>query len=293
MKKFVLIAILILSALPALCDGTATLIQWPEWTVSSTENLDMGHKHTSFPLIYLLDGNPATTWVFSGLGRSWDDSASGYAITLTRGEHRKPITVDCIWVMNGYNKSSELFLRNNRVTQLKLYINDKFIKTAALSDNMGWHKISIPKQPIKEIKLLFTRFQKGRDNDICISEIALYNGDVKVNFEMPQAVIYTPGSDCGDGQLWCVVNRTGKRLATHDSESQLQWSPNGKYVAGLSQNNQNKWHLWVVDSIKGRVIYDKASPIQEPFDLVWKDNQSFRLQPGPDEPGGKLVKIKE
>lgn len=291
--KFILFAILILSALPALCDGTDTLIQWPGWTVSSTECIDYGHKHTSFPLTNLFDDNQDTAWVFSGLGVGWDGKAGEFALTLERSECRGPVFADSIWIMNGYNKSQKLFLRNNRIIQLKLHINERFIKTVTLNDSMGWHKISIPRQSIKEIVLHFTKFQKGRDNDICISELALYNGSEKINFKMPRTVIYTPGSECGCGQAWYAVNWDGKRIASNDTEGLPRWSPNGKHVAGFSQNSQNIWRLWVIDGINGRVIYDKASPVQEPFDLVWKNNQSFRLQSELEELGGKLIKIDE
>lgn len=254
MKKLTLIAFLILMALPALCDGTDTLIAWPGWVVSSTEDLYMGHIHTSFPLTYMFDGDAASTWVFSGKGKRIDGSASGYAVTLARGDGAKPITLDSIWIMNGYNKSRELFLRNNRITQLKLYINSKFEKTVTLDDSMGWHKISIPRQPINEIKLVFTGFAKGPDNDVCVSEIALYDQGKMINMKMPKAVEYTEGNgDCGDGQVFYVIDRQGKQIKDFDRQSPCVWSPSGRYIAAAPYLK-----FWVIDSSTAKVIMQQT-----------------------------------
>ena len=250
MNKPILIVLLILAALPALCNGTDTYIAWPGWQVSSTENLDAGHKHTSFPLTHMLDGNPATTWVFSGTGKRLDGSPSGYAITLARERDTKPVAMDGIWIMNGYNKSRKLFLRNNRIVQLKLYVNDVFLKTVTLSDSMGWHKISIPRKPIRSIKLEFTKFKRGRDDDICISEIALYDCGKKVDLKMPKAVEFTEGNgDCGCGQEFHVIDRAGKRLAGYDGQSPCIWSPSGRYVAAAPYGE-----FWVADASIGKII---------------------------------------
>lgn len=274
MKKLTLIAFLILAALPAYCDGTGTLISWPGWIVSSTENIYMGYKHTSFPLTYLFDGDANTAWVFSGKGKKIDGSASGYAITITREWEKKPVTMDSIWIMNGYNKSTELFLRNNRITQLKLYINSKFVKTVTLTDSMGWHKISIPRQPVKEIELHFTAFAKGRDNDICVSGLALYDRGKRIDLKMPRAVEYTDGDgDCGCGQSWYMIDRTGKKLINYDAESPSVLSPSGRYAANV-QNSK----LLVLDTSTGKIVMRQTitrdKETRSEIDR-WKDEHSI------------------
>ena len=68
MRKLTLTVILLFIAIPAFCSTTGTFIQWPGWCVESTESLYIGRKHTSFPLTYSIDNNPATAWVYSGWG---------------------------------------------------------------------------------------------------------------------------------------------------------------------------------------------------------------------------------
>ncbi|MCE5323396.1 hypothetical protein LLG46_08810 [bacterium] len=258
-KKLILIVFLMLIAFPASCDGTNTLIAWPGWIVSSTEDLYMGHKHTSFPLTNMFDGDVSTAWVFSGNGKRIDGSPSGYEIKLTRDEDVKPVTVDSIWIMNGYNKSQELFLRNNRITKLNVFINGKYIKTVKLADSMGWHKISIPGKPVTEVRLVFNGFAIGRDNDICISEIALYNQDKKINMNMPKLVEFTEGDgDCGCGQMFYVIDHKGKRLKSYDMESPCVWSPSGRYIACVELCKNRK--LWVMDTSTEKVIVRQTIP---------------------------------
>lgn len=290
MKSLWMIVVLVAIALPACCDGTATLIRWPGWECSSTEDLSLGHKHTSFPLTHLFDNNQATAWVFSGTGKHAEYGSTGFGLHLSREDGRKPCTLDSIWVMNGYNKSRKLFFGNNRITELKLYVDWKFVKTVALTDSMGWHKISIARQPIKDIALRFTKFQKGRDNDVCVSEIALYDRGKRIDLKMPQAVEFTRGdTDCGCGQEFGVINRSGRQLARNTSEGRPSWSPKGTRIAGFYSVGKAS-HLWVVDAHKARVIYDRRCPVQYPFDPAWVGEDTIRVK---DTVGstGKLVRV--
>lgn len=284
MKKLIIAAILFVTALPAMCDGTGTLIEWPGWSVTSNEDIYIGHKHTSFPLTYLLDDNPATSWVFSGTGKHDTSEEAGFALTIARDPDMDPVEADGLWIMNGYNKSPELFKRNNRIIQLKLYVNETYLKTVALADAMGWHKISIPKQPLWNVKLKFTKFAKGKDNDVCVSELALYDGGKKIDLKMPKAVIYTPGSDCGDGQEFYLIDRTGKRLAEDSSEYRCrEWSKSGRYIAGVEGSK-----LWVADAMAGKVIMRKPlGSGSEPYvtQLRWQGEHFVvaTIQMGSDE----------
>ncbi len=255
MKKLLTVLFMIAVAIPGRCDGTATLISWPGWTCSSTEDLSLGRKHTSFPLTYLFDGNPATPWVFSGTGKHESSDRKGYAVRLTIDEDRiKPVMVDSIWIMNGYNKSKALFLRNNRITELKLYADGRLLKTVSLSDCMGWHKISIARQYVSDLVLRFTKFAKGRDNDVCVSEIALYDRGKKIDLRMPQVVEFTEGDvDCGDAQEFHVIDRSGKKLETYDIETASIWSPSGRYIAGVDYDGV----FWVVNTATAKFVMRK------------------------------------
>lgn len=292
MKKSLLIVGLVALALPALCDGAPTMILWSGWNCASTEDVFLGRKHTSFPLTYLFDGKPATTWVFSGTGKHGLSGREGYGLHLSFDEDRmKPVMVDSIWIMNGYNKSRELFLRNNRITEMKLYVNQRLLRKVSLTDKMGWHRISIPRQWVGEMYMQFTRLAKGRDNDVCVSELALYDRGKKIDLKMPQAVMYTEG-DVHYGQVWRVISRSGKRIAKDDSKWGPDWSPSGKRIAGCSYV-KGIWHLWVVDATAGRVIYDRPSPLQKNPCAGWPDESTVRLQTDsyPENPTTKTVKI--
>lgn len=290
MKLLVCSVLLVLVSLPALGEGTGTFIAWPEWRIYSTEDTYMGRRHTSFPLTYLVDGDPDTAWVFSGLTDRPDGQPARYAIALTRDWNKKGAAADSIRIMNGYNKSRELFERNNRITELKLEVNGKLLKTVRLSDEMGWHTISIPRQVVRSVRMEFTGFVKGRDDDVCVSEIELLDRGRKIDLKMPKAVVYTEGSECGCGQEFCVIDRDGKRLATDDSEGRPHWSPDGTRVAGLYCIGET-WRLWVVDMTKPAVVYDKRSPDQQAFEAVWADNHTVRLSPYPEATAGMRVRV--
>lgn len=285
MKKLLVVVCLILVALPAVGDGTATLIRWPGWECASTEDLSLGRKHTSFPLTYLFDGNPGTPWVFSGTGKHELSGRKGYALHLSREEGRKPVTVDSIWIMNGYNKSQGLFLRNNRIIELKLYVNEKLLETVSLTDCMGWHKISIPRRAVRDIYLRFTKFAKGKDNDVCVSELALYDQGKKIDMKMPKIVEFTEGDvDCGDGQEFYVIDRTGKRLERYDMDPPAVWSPSGRYIAEVGYTGE----LWIWDSTTCKLLVRKsmiATAAGYAWSVKWRGNRSVVVDIAKYKPG--------
>jgi hypothetical protein len=179
----------------ARADYAATNIEWKGWQIASSENLYAGRIHRSYPLTYLLDGGPRTAWVFSGKGKCKDGSwNSRYALEIRPD---KPVIMDRIRLMNGYNKSRELFFKNDRVIQIRLTINGEKVKTATLADTMGWHEVAFPRQAVNGLRIEFTGIRRGQIHDLCISELALYNGARKVEMHMPQAVMFTEGSECG------------------------------------------------------------------------------------------------
>jgi hypothetical protein len=275
MKKLIFGATLCLLALPVLGEGLPTTIHWSGWLVWSTESLYLGRKHSLFPMTYPFDGNPATTWVFSGTGKHAEYEDKGYALDIERDPDKKAVMMDSIWIMNGYNKSRELFLRNNRIVQLKLYVNEKFLKTVRLSDSMGWHRISIPRQRVRDIKLQFTKFARGRDNDVCMSEIALYDKGRKIDLKMPKAVEFSEG-DCPDAadNLFSLIDRSGTSLAEYDIMANPTWSPNGRYFAFADEE------LSVADTSIPKVILRKRLSKNKTVELggpKWRGNSSVSV----------------
>lgn len=165
------------------CEGEdeVTSAQVKNWYVSSSE-VPGAQDRTSrrwphFKLPHLLDGDSKTPWVFRGQGQknvfepTW---GSRFALSL---EATKPVVLDEIRLMNGYNKRPDLFYRNDRVVQVGIAINGKKVKTAFLSDKMGWHAVSIPRQKVETMVIEFVGVRKGKgpDNDVCLSELAFFN----------------------------------------------------------------------------------------------------------------------
>lgn len=157
-----------------------------KWTISSSEAPGAedatSRRFPHFKLPHLMDNNAATPWVFRGAGRKnvFDPTwGTRHALSF---EREFPVEIDEIRLMNGYNKRPDLFRRNDRVVQIGLAINGKKLKTAVLSDKMGWHSVSIPRRKVDAviIELIGVRKGEGRDNDICLSELAFYNRGKRV-----------------------------------------------------------------------------------------------------------------
>jgi len=167
-------------------DQDVTMAEVGAWTISSSEvpgeEDATSRRYPHFKLAHLMDNNAKTPWVFRGQGRAnaFDPSwGKRHAIALSR---ESGVMVDEIRIMNGYNKRADLFKRNDRVVEVGIAIDGKKLKTAVLSDKMGWHSISIPRQKVEYVVIEFIGVRKGsgRDNDICLSELAFYNRGKKI-----------------------------------------------------------------------------------------------------------------
>lgn len=157
-----------------------------QWTITSSEvpgeEDATSRRYPHFKLPHLMDNNAATPWVFRGRGTSQMFEPSWgkrHALSFYRD---KPVEIDEIRLMNGYNKRPDLFRRNDRVVQIGIGINGKKVKTAFLSDKMGWHSVGVPRQKANHviIEMLGVRKGDGKDNDICLSELAFYNRGKRV-----------------------------------------------------------------------------------------------------------------
>jgi len=299
MKKSWLALGMLLVTLPSLAraDGGFNGYQWPGWKLSTSEgfNLETGDSNVrdnrvAFPLTQLLDGDPNTTWV-------WDDAAwknrerRGVKPLKTRSlslHSDKQLIADELWLMNGYNKRADLFKRNDRVVQIRINFDSKHVKTANLSDKMGWHKITLPRRAFKSLTVELTGIRKGAgpDNDICLSELALYNRGRKLNFQMPQAVVYSLAYCCG-GTGW-LLSRSGRVLTQGmlGEGASVEWSPDGRRVAGIN-GVDGKEQVWIADSLRPRIVrrvdFDKKSKL---YSIRWKSNRTLEALTF-DLPNGK------
>jgi hypothetical protein len=286
MKKLLISLIVMAACLPALAEGGwNTFIEWRGWRISSNEGLWAGHKHTAYPLTYLVDGDPNTAWVFSG---------TEAAVKDYKYYHHEPYHqwieidghayADSIRIMNGYNRSPELFARNNRITQIKLIINDKTVKTVDLSDKMGWHEISFPRRLCHSIKLVFTGIRKGSDNDTCISELALYDMGTKIDFALPKMVLYSTG-ETGDADAFdnnFIMTASGKIVFRMDDDTLPVWSPSRRRIAFADSRKSGEIWIRIVDVAEGRSIcykqlatLSKDDYIAVPDDMKWVGETTF------------------
>ncbi len=204
MRSTICAAVLLLCCALARADYAPTSISWMEpgckqgWIISSNEDLWVGRTHTSYPLTYLVDDDPATAWVFSGKDRYGTRQYNPFHHHPGLGiEAKRPVALDSIALMNGYNKSPELFAKNDRITKVRLYSGETRIASADLPDEMGWHTIHFPRQKVRQLRIEFVRIERGTIDDICVSGLALWDGENRVDMHMPKVVKFTEGSECG------------------------------------------------------------------------------------------------
>lgn len=127
----------------------------------------------------LIDNNPNTAWIEGkaddGIGESFlIDFSSGRVITAA-------YYIDEIAFVNGYNKSKDLFLKNNRVKKLEISYQDYISRTEikeiiTLKDTMEKQIIKLPKQAVCfQMKFKILDIYKGtKYNDTALSEIYIY-----------------------------------------------------------------------------------------------------------------------
>ncbi|HEX8237341.1 MAG TPA: hypothetical protein VF600_15380 [Abditibacteriaceae bacterium] len=278
MKKFVLTLAMLCMCSPVWAGSSA--VWWPGWNVSSSEELydEVGHKYSSYPLPLMFDNDPKTAWVYSAKSKDWDKEQfrSRYGIDL---KPERPITIDSLRIMNGQNASRARFLRNNRVLRIRVTMNEgrnKVVRTFNLPDRMGWHTCALPRRAVKRLKLEFIGIRQARDNDLCVSELALFNGSRKINLGMPRAVMFNDGLEgCGANYL---ITRAGKVLdgIATDVGYTDEWSPNGRYVAGTSGGGGDdaKAHVWVADVWKAEIVRRFHIVDGDPH---WLNNRQMQL----------------
>ena len=288
----------------ALGDYQPTAISWPGWTVTSSENLYAGVRHTSYPLTHLFDGRADTAWVPSGKGIISDpkspDKAPAFlndGRTIITLYPDKPVAITAIRLMTGYNKSPELFAENDREAEIRLVVNGDYVekaprnlksfsKTTALKDSMCWHTVSLDGRKVFSLRIEVTRRHKGTTGDLCLSELELYNGDAKIDMHMPEVVRFTQGDECGYGEYW-ILRRDGMRLcrdnggqmgeAPEDGLPMASWSPTGRYLASVDYDEKHsKANLCVVETSSGKMV------LRRPVDvagcaIAWKNDQAVQV----------------
>ena len=195
MRVLILLVVLLCGGRAAFANASS--VWWSGWNVSSSEEIsdEAGVKYSTYPLPLMFDNDPKTAWVYSAKSREWNKQQfrSRYGIEL---KPERPTTIDSLRIMNGQNASLARFKRNNRVLEMRVTMNagaEKIVKTFKLPDRMGWHSCALPRRAMKSLKIEFIGIRKGRDDDLCISELALSTERAKSISEWRAPSCFTTG----------------------------------------------------------------------------------------------------
>jgi hypothetical protein len=248
----------------------------------------------SYPVRQMLDGDPNTAWMVGGLkvySQSTDEWVNDFAATISPKlffVFPKPLRIDGVRIMPGYNKSTEVFRRNNRITGVSLYSAteggqhtyiEKPFRKARLKDAMGWQEVKFTPRNATVFQIEVTDFVKGTDNDFCVSEIQFLSGGEPIDWELTPLLLSTSGSQCGCGTMWHVVNREGKAIREAGTAEFDSWAadPSGRYVFSnaLTKNN---FQFYVLDMQKGLFVARTDRPRQQDSyvtfpEVAWKSGQ--------------------
>lgn len=201
-----------------MADGTPTGIQWPNWRIATSEYPDA----PGYPITNMVDGSPETAWVYH---KPWQDTAGtasaltpdeiaervkdykhGVGVTVTistdQWPYLVPFSADGIGLINGYAKSASTYWRNNRITKLHVYASGASThvqKTVTLAESREIQRIPLPAGKWQYIELRVESVNAGVDDDLCISELALYRHSRPLSWQLTSTVLYNPGNDCGCG----------------------------------------------------------------------------------------------
>jgi len=253
---------------------------FPGWEVSTSENLWVGSRHTSYPLWNLFDNDPKTTWVYSGLDYPKATTVQGmefpgeYWIHLSSD---KPVLIDELRLWNGYQKSDKHFFKNSRISEVQIFSDPqalwqsnsgktiKPVRTLQLKDSPGAKSIILPSRKYKDIILKITKIQRGAIDDLCLSEIGLrFKG--KNVLPVPKVFSYTAGDECGCGDTGVLRSMKGKVFGTFSGESRNHepFSPSGKFFANLNETS-----IWIVDLRTLKVVYTRPIPKNNYGNIAW------------------------
>lgn len=263
----------------AQADLVDTFVKVPGWTISTSENL-YTKGPSSYPIQNMLDGDPATAWVYRGRdypkpvtynGQRFDGS---YYIGFERelpwlhGEDDE-FFVDELRIMNGYNKSPQHFLQNSRAVEIELFDGrpwgqEKPLRTVKLSDEMGMKSVRVPARKYHALYVRVSGIARGPIDDLCISEIQIRAAG-KPLIKLGPTFAESLGSECGCGTVVTLRTRSGKHVGKTNVESgEPGFDPTGRTYAGIDRNV-----LWTADARTGRILSRRAAKPRTYWSAEW------------------------
>ncbi len=291
----------------AICGASAPVwagessIWWPEWTISSTEDLHEvfgEEKPVSHPLSALFDANPHTTWLMNPKATLQPmylgDNAEKFFGKTNRGLmiSGKARFVNGLQIMNGDNSSLRAFAAGNRARALRVTLLDgkkRHSYLLSLKDRMGWQRVSWPRQKADKIAIEFAKVvEVGKP--ICASGLGLLDGEREIKWNMPQAVMFADGFEgCGATLL---LNRRGQVLdgIANDMGYSDEWSKDGRFVLGL--NGGEETYLWVADAKMGKIVRKiRPRTREEELDYEWVGAKQLKVAFNRPDKNGKWKTI--
>ena len=139
-------------------------------TANASSNLATGGVNTSdYSPKSAIDGSSTTCWAEGASG-----SGIGESITLAGSSTQLFSGFD---IRNGYQKSDDVYQKNNRPKKLEVYVDGTLVDTVSLADSgLTTQKFTFAK-PVegKEITFKIADVYSGtKYNDCCISEITVF-----------------------------------------------------------------------------------------------------------------------
>ncbi|HXH60039.1 MAG TPA: hypothetical protein VNI20_01635 [Fimbriimonadaceae bacterium] len=210
---------MLLTAACLLCAGAGApfdympvRLQWLKWAVGYENHNEIEYPVHEYFIGNMIDGDPKTAFMVGGTQEYVEHNGVDNIVANPKGdflpivyiELPKPMNVDGLRIMPGYNKSEEIFKRNNRITRLAIYDGSweswspddgTPITVAKFDDSMGWKTVRFKSRSVDKIQLQIKDWAKGTDNDFCISEIQLLSGGKPVDWQRTPTMLYTSGSD--------------------------------------------------------------------------------------------------
>lgn len=205
--RIVILIALCAAGVIALADGTGTGVQWPGWRIMTSEEVG----GTRYPITSMLDGNPATAWVYHKARQDPSPDAgtgfrhgAGTHITIDTSYFRRPgsFVADGLGLINGYAKNEAVYRRNNRITKIHVYClgnGGQWGGTFTLQQTQRLQRIAFPHRRWRYIDIAVEAVAAGPDDDLCISELVLYCGGKPVPWQVTPGVLFNNSDGCGEG----------------------------------------------------------------------------------------------
>lgn len=262
--KMILLCICVLACLSmARADRTPGAVQWPGWNISADEDVISAR----YPLSNLADGNPQTAWVFNKTRTDQESKPTpfnhgiGKALTI-RTDTGIPFTLDGITLINGYAKDAATYQRNNRIRNITISVYDGKEHTYSfpLRETQALQRCTFPKVTTRNLGISFDQVDAGKDDDLCISELALLHGGKAVDWGL------TPFVLTNDATTTCCGGTT---LELRTQGGLLLPGPDGKPLDFVAAAPQPGTHvlllaapkcLYLFDLDRGVYLHEQALP---------------------------------